>query len=144
MTKKDIVALADLIKIRPYLFKKQHIDAIANFLATQNEKFDRNKFLSYIADNDVNANVKKLAVAFSNRLIYELTPQQLDEVRFRNTAEQDSSICHSHDFCDSNMAMNHAWGVVFKRHVDLRSQSDIEIWNEAWALAKENDFYFPK
>lgn len=50
MTRKHFIALADYIKPRPgyYLFTRVHIGELAEFLATQNPRFDKERWIGYI------------------------------------------------------------------------------------------------
>lgn len=71
----------------------------------------------------------------------------------RNNAEPDqSSICHTHDFCDANQAMLNAWEVVFGKDespaitegmMDEMRAFDLRLWNAAWTKAKNEKFHFP-
>ena len=58
--------------------------------------------------------------------------------------ETDPMICHSGDYCDSNMAMYEAFvinGIDPLETDDGMSQEHTDLWNEAWDLAKKNLFY---
>lgn len=89
--------------------------------------------------------VKRIAVEFRRRLRSGLTKRQLGLVRSRNKAEgHDSSVCHSHDFCDANVHMAEAFKVVMGRECllpmnepgDAEIQADCDLMNAAWTLAK--------
>lgn len=88
----------------------------------------------------------KLAVAFCGILAAWLTDDEMAEVVARNKAEQNPGVCHSHDFCDANMAMLEAGVTVFGREIvdleggPLGDHAGVELWNEAWSIAKAADF----
>lgn len=84
-------------------------------------------------------NPKILANKFSMVLRSWLTDAEMREVIERNKAETTRSVCHSHDFCDANMAMQEAaesFGLTF----DAGSDECAALWNSAWDLAKKNNF----
>jgi hypothetical protein len=84
---------------------------------------------------------EQFAREFSVVLRSWLTPAQMEEVIARNKAETDPRICHSHDFCDANMAMNEVF--LDKHGLDLNAEDEahVTLWNEAWDIAKANDFF---
>jgi hypothetical protein len=56
MTKQHFIALADMIRgfnqrglFPEHPFTKEHIDALADFCDAQNPRFDRERWLNYIA-----------------------------------------------------------------------------------------------
>lgn len=85
-----------------------------------------------------------LAARFVAVLKEWLTADEWSEMCEANAAEESESICHSHDFCDANMAMDEVmsdlgltdeqrelrWGADW-----LNNDESIGLWNEAWALA---------
>lgn len=91
--------------------------------------------------------VRALAERFSKVLRAWLTPEQMNEVRRRN-GEADavgSSACHSHDFCDANMAINEAWASIYG--ADFLDMADVPggdrhtgLLNRAWDLARACGF----
>lgn len=83
-----------------------------------------------------------LARAFSEVLSEWLTPEQRAQVVERNKAQSNPSICHSHDFCDANMAMDQAWKQTQGREVDMQSDEDLALWDAAWEIAKREGFWF--
>lgn len=78
--------------------------------------------------------IEILAKAFSAKLT-ERIGEELRIVVARNCSEKDSSICHSHDFCDANVAMIE----VFEEHG--LTFYNIDLFNKAWNKAKANNFY---
>ncbi len=84
---------------------------------------------------------ERLAREFTRILRKWLTPDQMKQVIARNKAETDSSVCHSHDFCDANEAM----AMAFER-LGLETPNDgsgeysFRQWNQAWDLAKKSNF----
>lgn len=50
-------------------------------------------------------------------------------------------ICHSHDFCDANMAMLEAWTELTGQEcVDGEDEAACRAWNAAWDRAIETEF----
>jgi hypothetical protein len=90
---------------------------------------------------------KRLAVLFGVEIRQYLTPSELAEANKRNAAETDTLICHTHDFCDANMAMDAAFERVYAKSVsDYPDGSDeqqaaFKVWNAAWGLAATNKFW---
>lgn len=82
----------------------------------------------------------RLAAAFSRRLHYFLSPQQLAEAVARNRTPQYAHACATHDFCDANLLMASAFLRVQRRAINLQSDADRALWNAAWDLAKRNEF----
>lgn len=89
----------------------------------------------------------ELSKEFSKVLHKWLTPSQMALCLKRNRAEPSDAICHSHDFCDANMAMDQAGktlGLDLSSHVcaEIQSKSGAytDLWNEAWSLAKYAEF----
>lgn len=85
-----------------------------------------------------------LAEAFSFQIREWLSPEELTEAN-RLNATADASTCHSHDFCDANMAMDAAYrktvGRDFLPQGDAEpSEADTALWNAAWDIAKRNKF----
>ena len=81
----------------------------------------------------------QIAGKFSELLQAELTPSELQEARELNKTEEDSNVCHSHDFCDANMVMHEAFGTFGIDPLDdLDKWSN--LWNSAWSLAKKYEF----
>jgi hypothetical protein len=83
-----------------------------------------------------------------------LTPEEFEEVRTRNDTRT-PGVCHSHDFCDANMAMDQAWLDVLNRHPSIlpdpseatdaeyaeaqtREAADADLWSRAWDWAIEH------
>ena len=87
--------------------------------------------------------VETLALEFSQGLHAYMTPEQMKAVVERNRCEASSGICHSHDFCDANMAMLEA-----AKNCGLVSDVDDidglcimdDVWNAAWDKARESGF----
>jgi hypothetical protein len=87
----------------------------------------------------------EVAKEFSRILCRWLPPVEIAEAVRRNTTEPaGSTICHSHDFCDANMAMCEAFNnlgitvdvVAFNNlgiTVDVGASS--VLWNAAWTIA---------
>lgn len=84
-----------------------------------------------------------LAAKFSAILRDWLTAEQMEQVIQRNAAETHPGICHSHDFCDANMAMLEA-AELFGLDCDscIHDEAANRLWNAAWNLAKAKAFTF--
>lgn len=88
-----------------------------------------------------------VAVEFSRVLIAWLTPKEMAKVLKDNAAEpKGSTVCHSHDYCDANMAMLQALGkvMVCDGEPDITDEAVQAVFNEAWTIAKANNFYLKK
>lgn len=84
--------------------------------------------------------IKSIAREFGCLLTLQLGSKLITVVE-RNSTEKNSSICHSHDFCDANVFMNAAFNRYKKRDPQADSCNDAFILNEAWNIAKSNQFY---
>lgn len=90
-------------------------------------------------------NTEKIAAEFT-AILKEWLGEDFKEVVERNRTETDSGICHSHDFCDANMAMEEAFKKVVGREPFLsedegeaqekRTEEDSAVWSAAWDIAK--------
>lgn len=85
--------------------------------------------------------IDSLANQFSQLLRSTLTPEEMEQVVLRNRAQTHPSVCHSGDFCDSNMVLHE----VFMRYgMDVADEGGAEkwgpLWDAAWTLAKTRDF----
>lgn len=83
----------------------------------------------------------KLANEFSRILTEWLGTETIAEINRLNEGE-DKTCCHSHDFCDSNMAMNEAFLALYGRDISIQSQKDTDLVNKAWTIAKNNKFSY--
>jgi len=66
-----------------------------------------------------------------------LTADEWTEMLERNGAQRDPLICHSHDFCDANMAMDQAF-TEFAPEMkvdDVVAEDSVPVWNAAWDIA---------
>ena len=89
-----------------------------------------------------------LAKRFSEIVGEWLTAREMREVIERNGAydwTDGNRPCHSHDFCDANMAMEQAFKDVTGRDPMPSeagmSDADLDLWNAAWLVASTSDFY---
>lgn len=80
-----------------------------------------------------------LARAFAQRLTDELGREKIGQINEWNATTGGPNECASHDFCDSNMTMLAA-GQDLKFWTDSDDIDD-RLWNEAWDLAKRNNFW---
>lgn len=89
----------------------------------------------------INSKAIDIARQFCTNIQEALTRDQFWQMIERNKCESDNRICHSHDFCDANVLLAEAFAKVMKRELDTQSDADLRLWSEAWAIAKEADFY---
>jgi hypothetical protein len=85
--------------------------------------------------------VDSLANQFSQLLRLTLTAAQMETVIAENRSETNPNVCHSGDFCDSNMVLHE----VFMRYgMDVADEGGAEkwghLWDAAWTLAKTRGF----
>jgi len=81
-----------------------------------------------------------IAILFSRNLIEAMGMENMKSVIARNHFETNPGICHTHDFVDANMMMMNAiesLGSAFH----LEDEQHTTRFNEAWRLAKENNFF---
>jgi hypothetical protein len=83
-----------------------------------------------------------VAKKFSEILKDWLTQKQMAEVVKRNKAEVNEQVCHSHDFCDPNMAMWEAVESEFGK-LNVLNEDALELMNRSWDIAKANNFWIP-
>lgn len=131
---------------------EEHLEHIDAHVFTGDQLHDvemRAKFQWYLdrwqremraLDNDI---VDQLTEQFVTVLKEWTTPEDFAEMQRLNAAETNPSICHSHDFCDANMAMLEAFEMMgVTSSVDYEDAYSVEaeharcLWNAAWALAK--------
>ena len=88
----------------------------------------------------------ELARCFSAVLKQWLTGSEISKINASNAASgYDASVCASHDYCDSNMAMleavSNATGIpVDDINIDVSNVRFWELLNDAWAIAKRAKF----
>jgi hypothetical protein len=80
------------------------------------------------------AQTEALAAEFVEQLRAELPPARFAEMQNLN-ATADDGVCHSHDYCDSNVLMMEAFEQVVGREIDLQSDDDRALWSAAWRYA---------
>ena len=90
---------------------------------------------------DVVSDEERLAFQFAKVLKEWLKPEQITEVIKRNTLEKYQGCCATHDFCDANMAMAEAFKRTFNREFEFGNELDSTLFNGAWYIAKQNQFY---
>lgn len=91
---------------------------------------------------EANTDVITLAKEFSSILKEWLSKKEMEELIQANKDERDSSICHSHDYCDPNQAMADAFKKVTGKEVDMQKDKDSALVDAAWDLAKKENFYY--
>ena len=82
-----------------------------------------------------------LAKEFSAQIAEWLTPDQLKESIRRNAEPEYAGCDATHDFCDANVAMILAFQRIVGREIDHHSDSDNALLNNAWDLAKKNNYF---
>ncbi len=82
----------------------------------------------------------KLSIEFSKILREWLGAEVIQQINKLNETEDNLSICHSHDFCDANLAMAEAFEKVHGEKPEINSDKSIEKWNSAWKEAILNKF----
>jgi hypothetical protein len=60
-------------------------------------------------------------------------------VERNKTKTKSHDVCHSHDFCDANMAMDTAMKKL-GMSTDLNDDTVLALVNAAWELAKKHNF----
>jgi hypothetical protein len=95
-----------------------------------------------------NVTPEQLAKSFGGRLANRIGDENMKLVITINKDISDG-CCASHNYCDANMVMYEAMSEDFEIAFDIggetaESESQIKLWNEAWNLARGNDFYFNK
>lgn len=84
----------------------------------------------------------RLAREFGSRIQEALSRAQFRAAVDANKADgYESPICHTHDYCDSNVCMLQAFESTFGREPDSASEADAATINEAWQIAKAADFF---
>lgn len=87
----------------------------------------------------------KLARTFADQLREDIGIRKLKKVIIINSVEVDSSVCHSHDFCDANMTMFEAFTKAFGREMRMGDDDvdgkDSELFDHAWNIAKALNFF---
>lgn len=103
-----------------------------------------------VRDYSRNAKIQNLAMEFSSVLREWLSEEEMLMVLARNARENDPLICHSHDFCDANMAMDEAARNLGFKEIYDHGESEEEVvracvfWSAAWAKAKASGFKVDK
>lgn len=71
------------------------------------------------------------------------TPEQVETIDLRNRFEEDPGVCHSHDFCDANMAMMEAMESfdipVFDETGHINNDTCL-FWGLSWDIASKKGF----
>lgn len=81
-----------------------------------------------------------VALCFVARIALASTAHELEQIRIRNDREENAHVCHSHDFFDANVFMDGAFRDVIGRGCNVQSAGDMQLWNDAWNLAKATRF----
>jgi hypothetical protein len=85
--------------------------------------------------------VQKLAAEFCLELRRTLGDDGVARAVAANRLETHPGVCHSHDECDANMAMDAAMTTLGIEHENLAQDEELcVLWNAAWNLAKKIHF----
>lgn len=80
--------------------------------------------------------IERLALVFSGLIAAEFSADVLAEIKRKNaTPDYQAGACATHDYCDANMFMEAAFNYAYRRPPELESESDLDLWNEAWHFA---------
>ena len=88
--------------------------------------------------DQIHSDVEKLSIQFSEDLLTDIGYANLKKAVELNHWDKDKNICHTHDFCDSNMIMLGAFESVFNR--EPTTDADSFLMDQAWTEAKDFDF----
>jgi len=94
-----------------------------------------------VLDPDLNQ-AGEVARAFAKAIGRDWGAATLAKIDELNAAEANPGICHSGDFCDSNVYMEEAIGEVTKLEVNPLAEDGkaFKLWNTAWDYAKAVGF----
>lgn len=90
---------------------------------------------------------ERIARVFSRLLLENIGIENLRHAIKLNEREDYKDCCASHDFCDANMVMLAAFEELNVTDCTKltqgspQQQAAINLWNEAWDLARTNKFY---
>ena len=121
-------------------FTDKQVDAIVQQLSTQGKRLIERNGSLFITESPSEI----LARAFSEQLIKDIGYAKVKEVNARNAVETNPDVCASHDFCDANMTMLRAFERVTgkaEHELNFESQAEMDLWNSAWSIAKQNNFF---
>lgn len=121
---------------------------------TDDDSFHAGEDGTYVAEEcqvkevSTEFNVRQAAIDFSLILHDWLTRTQMSVVIELNKVRK-PGVCHSHDYCDANMAMHEAWerqGVdplsteITNETESCMSDAMCVAWGAAWDMAIEAEF----
>ena len=106
------------------------------------ERIDRQFEAKYFSSEDLRGVVvQKLAAEFCLELRRMLGDDGVARAVAANRLETRPGVCHTHDECDANMAMDAAMDRLGIKHDNMGDSEELcELWNAAWDLAKKNHF----
>lgn len=93
---------------------------------------------------NLNFTNEQVAKEFSRVLKTWLSVDEMAQIVELTKKETDPMICHTGDYCDSNMAMHAAMVNLGVLAADDESDFDepfMKLFNDSWDLAKKNLFY---
>ncbi len=141
-----------------YVWIEKNYPEIANILNMDVSTYGINVPIEYTSEYippfDADK-INELSKEFSRVINEWCTPDQLAEIIRRNASSEYKEIncCATHDFYDSNMAMDEAFTKVFAREftfwndeepeTEKQNSIDIYYFNAAWDLSKANNFTYP-
>jgi len=83
---------------------------------------------------------QKISNAFNNKMREWLDDDEFNSLIKKTKSQTDPNVCHTHDYCDANVIMDECFVEILGREHDCASQTDADIWNDAWTLSKQNLF----
>lgn len=93
---------------------------------------------------NLNFTTEQVAKEFSNVLKTWLSVEEMAKIVELTKKETDPMICHTGDYCDSNMAMHAAMvnlGVLAEDDETDFDEPFMNLFNESWNVAKKSLFY---
>jgi len=73
-------------------------------------------------------------------LVRKHLASHMSEIVRRNATLEYSGCCATHDYCDANILMLHAWQKVYGVEPDPACEDQADSWNRAWDTARESGF----
>ncbi len=81
-----------------------------------------------------------IALRFRANIRKVLAPEECQAVNLLNEKEENPSVCHTHDFVDSNIYMSMAFQECTGKTVDIQNEHHKRLWATAWAISNKLKF----
>jgi len=81
-----------------------------------------------------------VARSFASAVRHDLADNLAEIIRRNKTERYSHGACATQDFTDANMIMAEAFEFIAGHDVDGDSDSDCDLWNTAWDMARKSDF----